>query len=95
MTTTVQIRIDKKTKDKTAKILAGMGMTMSSAIQLYFSQIIKEEALPFHPGRTDKEIAAEWRAGAKEALKNGKSYVSTKEMIDDIMNDSDNLRDKR
>ena len=89
MTTTVQIRIDKKTKDKAAKVLAGMGMTMSSAIQLYFNQIIKEDALPFRPGRTEKEIADAWKAEAKESLKNGKRYTSTKEMFDDIMNGSD------
>lgn len=89
MTTTLQIRIDKKIKDKTNKILAGMGMTMSSAISLYFNQIIKEEALPFRPGRTEKEIADEWKADIKETLKNGKSYATAKEMFDDIMNDSE------
>ena len=87
MTKTVQIRIDKKTKEKTAKILAGMGMTMSTAIQLYFSQIIKEKALPFRPGRTEREIAAAWMAEAKESLKNGKSYASAEEMHSDILRD--------
>jgi DNA-damage-inducible protein J len=81
--------MDKKVKEKTAKILAGMGLTVSSAVQLYFNQIIKEEALPFRPGRTEKEIADAWKEDIKETLKNGKSYTSSKEMFDDIMNDSE------
>lgn len=87
MTSTIQIRMDKKTKEKAAKILANMGMTMSSAVQLYFSQIIKEEALPFRPGRSPKEIREEWDREAKEALKSGKRYSSAEEMHRDILRD--------
>lgn len=85
MTTTLQIRIDKKTKDKTNKILAGMGITMSSAITLYFNQIIKEEALPFRPGRDPKEIKEEWDREVKETLKEGKKYSSAQEAHRDIV----------
>ncbi len=87
MTSTIQIRMDKKTKEKAAKILANMGMTMSSAVQLYFNQIIKEEALPFRPGRSPKEIREEWDREAKEALKSGKRYSSAEEMHRDILRD--------
>lgn len=85
MTTTIQIRMDKKVKEKTAKILAGMGLTVSSAVQLYFNQIIKEEALPFRPGRTPKEIREEWDQEVKDLIKNGKRYSSAEEAHRDIL----------
>lgn len=85
MTTTIQIRMDKKIKEKTAKILAGMGLTVSSAVQLYFNQIIKEEALPFRPGRTPKEIRGEWDQEVKDLIKNGKRYSSAEEAHRDIL----------
>ncbi len=44
---TLQIRIDEKTKIKAQKILQKMGLDMSSAIKLYFHQIIQEQAIPF------------------------------------------------
>lgn len=62
-----------------------MGMTMSSAIQLYFNQIIKEEALPFRPGRTPKEIREGWDQEVKDLIKNGKRYSSAEEAHRDIL----------
>lgn len=51
---TIQIRIDEKTKSKAQKILQKMGLDMSSAIKLYFHQIIQEEGIPF-PITTKKQ----------------------------------------
>lgn len=44
---TLQIRIDEKTKIKTQKILQKMGLDMSTAVKLYFHQIIERKEMPF------------------------------------------------
>jgi len=43
----IQIRIDIKTKKETMKILDNLGMDMSSAVRLFFRQIINAKNLPF------------------------------------------------
>lgn len=88
MNTTLQIRIDKKTKDKAQKTFKALGLDMSSAIKVFLNQVATDQCFPFVPStkRTrrlrkmyDKEIA--------EALKSGKRYSSAKEMMDDILNE--------
>lgn len=43
----IQIRIDAETKRETKKILDSLGIDMSSAIKLFFRQIINAKNLPF------------------------------------------------
>lgn len=43
----IQIRIDAETKKETKKILNSLGIDMSSAIKLFFRQIINARNLPF------------------------------------------------
>ncbi len=43
----IQIRIDAETKKETKKILDSLGIDMSSAIKLFFRQIINAKNLPF------------------------------------------------
>jgi addiction module RelB/DinJ family antitoxin len=44
---TIQIRIEEKTKQNVKKILDEMGLDMSTAIKLYFTQIKLRNGLPF------------------------------------------------
>lgn len=44
---TLQVRIDEKTKVKVQKILQKMGLDMSTAVKMYFHQIIQRQAIPF------------------------------------------------
>jgi DNA-damage-inducible protein J len=44
---TIQIRIDPKTKIAAKKILDKLGLDMSSAIKVYLMQIIISEGIPF------------------------------------------------
>ena len=39
----------------------------------------------FIPTKDAKKIRARWDREVKKALKNGKMYTSTREMLDDIM----------
>lgn len=42
----IQIRIDPKTKNKAKKILASLGMDMSSAVKIFFRQVINAKNFP-------------------------------------------------
>ncbi len=88
--TTLQIRIDKKEKEETRKVFADRGMTLSSAIKLFFNQARKTKSLSIK-GLTENGFTPEYEdeliKEAEWALKYGKRYSSAKEMHDDILSD--------
>ncbi len=45
--TTIQVRIDEKTKQSSAKILDEIGIDMSAAIKMFLKQIILRKGIPF------------------------------------------------
>lgn len=45
--TTIQIRIDEKTKASSAKILDAIGIDMSAAIKMFLKQVIFQKGIPF------------------------------------------------
>ena len=71
----LQIRIDAKTKKEAKKILDGLGLDMSSAVKIFFRQVINAKNLPFElrdeNGLTLKaaEILRESIASAKNSSK--------------------------
>ena len=46
-TTMVHVRVDEKTKEKAAKTLAGMGISVSDAVRMLLIRVAAEKALPF------------------------------------------------
>ena len=66
-TTVVRARIDQKTKDDAAAVLASIGLTVSDAFRLMMVRIAKERALPFEPLVPNKETIA----AMKEARRGG------------------------
>lgn len=44
---TIQIRVDEKTKKSAKKVLEDVGMDMSSAIKVYLKQIVIQNGIPF------------------------------------------------
>lgn len=44
---TIQLRIDKKTKNSAKKILNEVGMDISSAIKIYLKQVVIRNGIPF------------------------------------------------
>jgi len=47
--TTLNIKIDKGVKERAAQLLEGMGLDHTTAIDMYYRQIITERRLPFQP----------------------------------------------
>jgi DNA-damage-inducible protein J len=45
----VRARIDERTKNEAAAVLAAMGWTVSDAFRLLMVRVAKEKALPFEP----------------------------------------------
>jgi DNA-damage-inducible protein J len=47
--TTLNIKIDKNIKERAAQLLKSMGLDHTTAIDMYYRQIITERRLPFQP----------------------------------------------
>jgi DNA-damage-inducible protein J len=45
--TMVHVRVDEKTKEKAARTLAGMGISVSDAVRMLLIRVAAEKALPF------------------------------------------------
>lgn len=88
MTTTLQIRIDKKTKDAAQKAFHSMGLDMTSGVKLYLTQVMHTKAIPFPVMSADywpREKKLELIKEAKWALKYGKRYATIEEAHRDIL----------
>jgi DNA-damage-inducible protein J len=88
MNTTLQIRIDSKTKKDAQKVFKELGLDMSSGVKLFLQQVVNTESIPF-PLRTangftvekERKILAETAHG----IKHNKRYSTSKEMFCDIL----------
>lgn len=64
----VTIRMDPDQKKKAEQVANDMGIDLTTAVNLFISQMIKENGLPFKP--TNDSVAIDL-AGALEDVKNG------------------------
>ena len=83
--TTINVRIEEKTKKAASKVLRDVGLDLSSGVKLFLNQVVTEKGLPFKPTkRSPKEIAAQWDKEVAWALKHGKRYTDTEELFRDL-----------
>ena len=92
MNSTVQIRVDKKVKDKAQKTFKAMGLDMSSGVKLFLNEVINSGAIPFPitcfndlPQAKREQLLEKWEKEAKWALKYGKRYKTAEEAHDAIL----------
>jgi DNA-damage-inducible protein J len=81
MSRVVHTRIDAKVKEKAAKVLAEMGLSISDAIRLLLVRVAAEETLPFEvrkPNAETRAAIAELEGGG------GKSFDSVAELMADL-----------
>lgn len=87
--TTIQLRIDKKTKEKAQQIFSKLGMDLSSGMKLFLSQVVITKSIPFQP-RTVNGYSPEYEAylikQTEDTLKNGKRFKSVKDLMKDLEN---------
>ncbi|MGE9923600.1 type II toxin-antitoxin system RelB/DinJ family antitoxin [Acidaminococcus fermentans] len=92
-TSAVYARIDKNLKDHAEGILAQLGITPSSAIQMFYSQIILNKGIPFElklatqkpkalGAMTRDELTAEIQA-SMDSIQSG--HVHTANEVDEIL----------
>lgn len=86
---TINVRIDKATKNAVQKIVEDLGLDLSTAIKTFFKKIIQTESIPFileKNGRwNDPKFIAKIKKEIEWAEKYGKRYTSAKTMISDIL----------
>lgn len=71
---TINVRIEEKTKRAARKALADIGLDMSSAVNIFLKQVVVEQGLPFIPTKNAEKLRAKWDKEVAEALKSGKVY---------------------
>ena len=64
----VRARIDEKTKNEAAAVLAAMGLTVSDAFRMMMVKIAQEKALPFEPLIPNKETLEAMKAARRGEL---------------------------
>ncbi len=86
----IQIRIDSKTKNEANKILDGLGMDMSSAIKIFFNQLINAKNFPCElrdeNGFTLRSAEA-LRESIASAKNSNKSFNKGSDLIKDALRD--------
>ena len=68
MTTTVRARIDERTKEEAAAVLATIGLTVSDAFRLMMVRIARDKALPFEPLIPNAETIEAMKAARRGEL---------------------------
>lgn len=91
LTSAINIQVDSKTKKQATDILNDLGLSMSTAINLFLRQVIKRDGLPFEV--TNPKPNKELIEALKEAddiisgKKESKGYHNVHQMIEDILNE--------
>lgn len=83
----VTIRLDSKVKEEAEKLFNDLGMTLSSAINIFLHQVLIVRGLPFEvrsaqPNQTT--LAAMEEANRIANDPNTKRYASVDELMDDL-----------
>lgn len=81
--TTINIRIEEKTKKAASKALANIGLDLSAGIKMFLHQVVTDKGLPFQPSHTPRVSVAQLDKEHKHALKYGKRYKSAEEYFKD------------
>jgi DNA-damage-inducible protein J len=76
----VRARIDARTKNEAAAVLAAMGLTVSDAFRLLMVRVAKEKALPFEPLTPNDQTIRAMKQARREKLKRFKG-------VEDLMAD--------
>ena len=85
---TIQIRIDEKTKKLAQKTFSEVGLDMSSAVKLFLRNVVIHQSIPFMIRTKNGFTPAQEQLmllETNEAIKKGKGYISAESLHKDIM----------
>ncbi len=88
-TVNTSIKIDEKTKKEAQKLFKDLGLSLSTAINIFLKQAIREKGIPFYinslPENSELAQALEGAKKIKKNPSNYKSYGSPKEMFTNVL----------
>lgn len=91
LTGTINVNVDNNIKKEATAILNDLGLNMSTAINMFLAQIIKQDGIPFEI--KNPKPTRELKKALKEAddiisgKKDAKTYHNVDEMFNDIINE--------
>ena len=77
----VHVRIDRRVKERAAKTLASMGLSVSDAVRVLLTRVAAEKALPFEVQVPNHATAAAMREARKGGLP---AFNSVSELMADL-----------
>ena len=86
-TTNVTIRMDKKLKEEAEELFNDLGLNMSTALNAFVKQAVREQRIPFVISRNvlnQESIQAIQEIESAKQLKNIKTYSSLSEILEEI-----------
>ena len=87
-TVNTSIKIDEKTKKEAQKLFKDLGLNLSTAINIFLKQAIREKGIPFYinslPENSELDQAFEEARQIKKNPSNYKSYNSPEEVCKGI-----------
>ena len=88
-TVNTSIKIDEKTKKEAQELFKDLGLSLSTAINIFLKQAIREKGIPFYinslPENSELVQAFEEAKQIKKNHSNYKSYSSPEEMFKDVL----------
>lgn len=83
--TTMNIRVDSEVKDSAKKIFSELGLDLTTAVNIFLRQSIRENGIPFDlrldiPNQETKKAIKE----AEQGLGMSKSFKSANDLFDDL-----------
>jgi DNA-damage-inducible protein J len=86
----MHIRVDESVKNSASEIVEQMGLSLSSAVNMYLAQIVIKREIPFkvsaYPQLNDETVAA---LEEGEAIASGKTSAKRYKSVDDLFADLD------
>lgn len=88
LTSTINVNVDVNVKKQATEILSDLGLNMSTAINMFLTQIIKHDGIPFEvknpkPTRELKKALKEAEDIVSGKIK-AKAYHSVEELFEDL-----------
>ena len=85
---TTTINIDDTTKKEAQELFKDLGMNLTTAINIFLKQAIREQGLPFYVGQAKyKDEVYQAMKDAEQGKNLSKGYNDVEEMFEDILRD--------
>ena len=82
------IKIDAETKKEAQELFKDLGINLTTAVNIFLKQAVREQGLPFYVGKTKyKDEVYQAMKDAEQGKNLSKGYDNVKEMFEDILRD--------